>query len=213
MKHHLTFALSLITFASALFVPGAALAVCKNDMADGKCEPEMGIEDCACDDCLAACSGECTAANPACTQEDSCVCNECWMDEACNNTKFCVDDSDCEFFQEGCCCADCASLAQCAGFTGTCTMGSGGTAGSGGSAGSAGSAASAGSAGAGGSGGSSGSNGTGGGGGVKDSGGCGCRAAGSEQDSAAALLAGALALVCVARKGRRAANGGAGARR
>jgi hypothetical protein len=211
MKHHLTFALSLLTFASALFTPGAALAVCKNDMPDGKCEPETDIEDCACDDCLAACSGECTAANPACTQEDSCVCSECWMDEACNNTKFCKDDSDCEFFQEGCCCADCAMLAQCTGFTGMCSMGSGGASGSGGSAGSA---ASAGSAGSSGSGGSAGPTGSGGTGGIKDSGGCGCRAAGSEQDSAAVLLAAALALVCVSRKGRpRAPSGGATARR
>jgi hypothetical protein len=172
---------SLLSAAAALVTllsPPSALAACKGGAPDGKCEPGPD-EDCACKDCSAACEGGCTASNPpACTLEDACTCPECWADEVCTDPdrSNCKDDADCDFFQEGCCCADCAGLSQCAGFDGSC--GGEGAGGAGGAGGSGGAGGAGGSGGSGGSGASGGSGGSGGGTAPGDGGGCGCSAAG-----------------------------------
>ncbi|MBK8255429.1 MAG: hypothetical protein IPK82_22560 [Polyangiaceae bacterium] len=156
-----------------------AFAVCKGGMPNGKCEPPD--DDCACDDCLAACSGECTPENPPmCTLEDACTCSDCWADPACTDPelKNCDDDGDCNFFLEGCCCADCASLSNCSDFNGTCSQGTGGAGGTGGSGGTAG-----------GSGGATGGGGTGGTVNPVKGGDCGCVAAGFENSAGGSALA------------------------
>lgn len=188
--------LAAVTFAAALsLLASTALAVCKGGAPDGMCQPPD--DDCACDDCLAACSGECTSSNPpACTLEDACTCQECWEDQYCTDPakKNCDDDGDCNFFQEGCCCADCAMLPNCASFGGTCDAG--GTGGSGGAGGGAG-----GTGGAGG----GGTAGDGGGGVVVPPASGGCSAAGLAPGAHAGLLAAALGLSAVARRRRRRA--------
>ncbi len=198
MKYRLPFFFAAaVAFALPLFAPLAAHAACVG-APDQKCDPAGG-EDCSCDDCLAACSGECTASNPpACTLEDACTCNECWADEACTDPKKdnCTNDSVCDFFLEGCCCDDCASLANCNGFTGTCTVGGGGSGGATGGGGSGGAT--------GGAGGTTGATGGGGSGGLTaPKSGCGCSVAGTDSGSPLALFAGALALGTVARRRRR----------
>jgi len=190
MQHRSFLVAMVLSLASVLLAPGPAFAVCKGGAPDLKCEPPE--DDCSCDDCLAACSGECTPSNPAvCTLEDACTCSECWSDEACTDPekKNCTDNGDCDFFNEGCCCADCAVLANCSAFNGTCELGTGGSGGSGG---------------AGGSGGSGGGT-TGGTGGdpKKSDGGCGCAAAGLDSGGPGALPFAALALAALLQKRRR----------
>lgn len=198
-----------LTLAAALLAPADALAVCKGGAPDGLCEPPD--DDCACDDCLAACSGECTPSDPpACTLEDSCTCSECWTDEFCTDpTKDnCKNDGTCEFFAEGCCCADCAALDNCAGFDGTCDAGTGGSGGSG-----TGGSSSTGGAGTGGSSTTGGNAGSGTGGAtVPQPGGCGCVAAGASSDDGAsfplssapfAFASAALGAVALLRRRRR----------
>lgn len=185
------FALSL---GSLVLAPASALAVCAGGAPNGKCEPPD--DDCACDDCLAACSGECTASNPpACTLEDACTCNECWTDDYCTDPekKSCKDDGDCDFFTEGCCCADCSALSNCSAFSGSCELGTGGTGGSGGSGGSGAAAGSGGSTATGGSGGDP----------KNTDGGCGCASAGLAASDHAGLSLAALALGALVRKRRR----------
>ncbi|MFO0590085.1 MAG: MYXO-CTERM sorting domain-containing protein [Polyangiaceae bacterium] len=176
---------SAIAFTIALFSAAPARAGCVG-AADGKCDPAGG-EDCSCDDCLKACSGECTASNPpACTFEDACTCEDCWADAACTDPKKdnCKNDGTCDFFLEGCLCDDCASLSNCAGFS---AGGSGGAGGGGATGGSGGGGATGGSVG-----GSTGGGGSGGGGGVtlpKPDNGCGCAVPGtSDNGNLAGLL-------------------------
>lgn len=116
--------------------PARALAECAGGMEDGLCEPDKG-DDCACDDCQTPCTGGCKM-DSACTLEDACTCAECWSDPVCTDPqlKNCDDDGTCNFFLEGCCCADCAGLSNCAAFAG-CEMGTGGS-GTGGNGGSGG---------------------------------------------------------------------------
>ncbi len=141
MKLGLPSLLPAVAALVTLLSPLSAHAACKGGAPDGKCEPGPDADDCACDDCIKACSGECTLSSPpVCTLEDSCTCPECWTDEFCTDPtkENCKDDSDCDFFTEGCCCADCASLSQCATFEGDCGQGTGGAGGGAGGAGGAG---------------------------------------------------------------------------
>ena len=177
--------------------PATARAGCMG-AADGVCDPST--EDCACDDCLAACSGECTAANPACTLEDACTCEDCWADPACTNPtlKNCKDDGTCDFFTEGCCCADCSALDNCAAFNGDC--GDGGSGGSGGGATGGGGSGGA-TGGAAGSIGGSGGGGSGGAGGlVAPKSDCGCSVPGAPADTGLSILAAALGAGVLARR-------------
>ncbi len=200
MRRHIASLASAFAVALSLLA-SPALAVCKGGAADGKCEPPD--DDCACDDCLAACSGECTGSTPpACTLEDSCTCQECWTDQLCTppDKKNCVDNGDCDFFTEGCCCADCAMLDNCSGFDGDCGGGTGGAGGAGGGG------TTGGAGGAGGGGGTGGTGGSGGGGGISvapPGDGCGCSAAGLDARGQAGLLAAAVGLSMIARRRRR----------
>ncbi|MEZ4300138.1 MAG: MYXO-CTERM sorting domain-containing protein [Polyangiaceae bacterium] len=174
----------------------AALAVCKGGAPNGVCEPPD--DDCACDDCLGACSGECKSSNPPeCTLEDACTCSECWTDKACTDPDLsnCKDNGDCDFFQEGCCCADCAALPNCAGFDGVCTEGTGGTGGAGGGG--------TGGTGGGGSGGTGTGTGAGGSSIPKDDGGCSTSGAGTSVGAGASLLLAAVGLSALGRRRRR----------
>lgn len=195
MRHRIIPLACIFTFAALLLAPQPALAVCKGGAPDGVCDP-VGGDDCACDDCLKACSGECTLSNPAmCTLEDACTCADCWTDPVCTDPDLsnCKDDSDCDFFAEGCCCADCAGLANCAGFDGDCGTGGVGGAGGGGAGGSAGE------------GGNGGSGGEGGGTTTPKNEGCGCSTAGLPAPPPAGLGAAGLALVALARRRRQSA--------
>lgn len=215
MKLGLSSLLPAVAALATLLSPLSALAACKGGAPDGKCEPGPDADDCACDDCLKACSGECTLSSPpVCTLEDSCTCPECWTDEFCTDPskENCKDDAECDFFTEGCCCADCASLSQCATFEGDCGQGVGGAGGGAGGAGGAGASGGSGGAGSGAGGGSGGNGGSGGGGGVgapADGGGCGCSAAGLSAGAGAgaglSLCVAAVAVGAARRRKRRPA--------
>jgi hypothetical protein len=81
-------------------------------------------EDCSCPDCyykVNFCAPypcdqdgncECDTENPACTVQDSCVCNDCLGSPACNN---CLDNGVCTPINESCACADCANDIVCGG--------------------------------------------------------------------------------------------------
>lgn len=183
----------LAVFGAVALSPGEALAGCMG-APDGTCDPAN--EDCACDDCLKACSGECTASNPACTLEDACTCEDCWGDAACTNPNTCKNDGTCDFFTEGCCCADCSALPNCQGFSGDC--GTGGSGGSGGATGGAG-----GSTGGGGAGGSGGETSSGGGGLTAPKSDCGCSVPGSSPDSTLGMCAVAIGAAIAGMRRRR----------
>lgn len=195
MKSRLPVVASAIAFTIALFSAAPARAGCVG-AADGKCDPDGG-EDCACDDCLKACSGECTASDPpACTFEDACTCEECWADKACTDpTKDnCTNDGTCDFFLEGCLCDDCASLSNCSGFVGA--GGSGGATGGGGSGATGGGTGGA----VGGAGGGTGGGGEGGVSIPKPDKGCGCAVPGTSTNGDLAAL---MMAVCVGLAARR----------
>lgn len=89
--------------------------LCEGAAPDGTCDPE--VEDCACTDCLGWL--ECVCVDDgACTGDDMCTCVDCWTDEYCSDPEDCEDDGICEWYWEGCHCADCAGLSFCAGFPG-----------------------------------------------------------------------------------------------
>lgn len=196
MTSRLSVFFSVLVLPFALLWASPASAACVG-APDGKCDPNGG-EDCACNDCLKACAGECTVSNPpACTLEDACTCEECWADEACTDPKKdnCFNDATCDFFLEGCLCDDCASLPNCDGFM----AGAGGSGGV--SAGGSGGTSAGGSTG-----GASGGAGGGGEGGVtlaKPDGGCGCTVAGGDSGGGLSVIAGAIAIGLVSRRRRR----------
>lgn len=85
---------------------------CMNGAANGACEPG---ETCSCADCATgpSCTATCVPDN-ACTLDDDCVCDDCDNDSFCGDPSNCLDDGTCDFYSEGCVCADCAAHPVCA---------------------------------------------------------------------------------------------------
>ena len=49
----------------------------------------------------------------ACNANDDCICDECAQDNWCSSPSSCIDDGVCDTYDEGCICADCATLPAC----------------------------------------------------------------------------------------------------
>jgi hypothetical protein len=66
-----------------------------------------------CSDCQVGTAncGACVA-DGVCTQEDACTCDDCATDMQCTSLA-CTNDGICDFFIEGCSCADCAITPNC----------------------------------------------------------------------------------------------------
>jgi hypothetical protein len=80
---------------------------------DGNCDFS---EDCTCKDCQGTAFCGACMADGMCTTDDACTCQDCWADSICGDPTGCLDDGKCDEFYEGCQCADCKSVANCANY-------------------------------------------------------------------------------------------------
>jgi hypothetical protein len=84
---------------------------CLDDMA---CSADVG-EACTCADCTTSpVCGFCDADQMDCAIEEACTCDSCDTDMFCTDPANCTDDGFCNQFVEGCQCADCTNVPNCA---------------------------------------------------------------------------------------------------
>ncbi|AUX33516.1 MULTISPECIES: hypothetical protein [Sorangium] len=117
------------------FLEGCRCEDCKarpecEDAFSGCGQPTDGIcgddDRCGCIECLG--SPRCSRCSSVsyCTVSDPCYCDKCLDDPVCSDPQQCDDDGLCVVSREGCGCADCASLPECAAVTGLTGAGGGG---------------------------------------------------------------------------------------
>lgn len=84
-------------------------------LVDDTCSAAQG-EACTCADCtMSGVCGFCDADQAACDPAEACTCNSCDADPYCMDPTNCTDDGFCNQLFEGCVCADCTAVPNCAG--------------------------------------------------------------------------------------------------
>jgi len=89
------------------FMPGE---VCANGVDD---DGDL-YTDCADEDCMGTPECGMCIVNGMCDFREACTCDECDADAYCSDPTNCFDDGICDQFNEGCVCADCALVPNCA---------------------------------------------------------------------------------------------------
>lgn len=85
---------------------------CAGEAVDGICAVD---EPCSCQDCFGLPKCLTCPVTLICTHETPCFCAGCAGDPYCSDPKSCVNDGICDAVDEGCVCADCLNIAECAG--------------------------------------------------------------------------------------------------